>query len=87
MDKGLAGHLVSPYIRPLSLIFCSVTVNFLSIKGTDCRVAELGQVATRTGGEVTIVDPLTVTEEFGSILSNPVIATDVVTKIIVHNGM
>ncbi|XP_019853243.1 PREDICTED: circularly permutated Ras protein 1 isoform X3 [Amphimedon queenslandica] len=64
-----------------------VTVNFLSIKGTDCRVAELGQVATRTGGEVTIVDPLTVTEEFGSILSNPVIATDVVTKIIVHNGM
>ncbi|XP_003382887.1 PREDICTED: circularly permutated Ras protein 1-like [Amphimedon queenslandica] len=64
-----------------------VTVSLLTIKGTDCRVAELGQVATRTGGQVTIVDPLTVTEEFGSILSNPIIATDVVTKIIVHNGM
>ena len=70
-----------------SSLHCRVTVSLLSIKGSDCRVAELGQVATRTGGQVTIVDPLTVTEEFGSILSNPVIATDVVTKIIVHNEM
>ena len=50
-------------------------------------MVELGQVANRTGGQVTMVNPLTVTEEFGSILNNPVIATDVVSKIIVHHDM
>lgn len=64
-----------------------MTVSLLSIEGNDCRVVELGQVANRTGGQVTMVNPLTVTEEFGSILNNPVIATDVVSKIIVHHGM
>ena len=64
-----------------------MTVSLLSIEGSDCRVVELGQVANRTGGQVTMVNPLTVTEEFGSILNNPVIATDVVSKIIVHHDM
>lgn len=64
-----------------------MTVSLLSIKGSDCRVVELGQVATRTGGQVTVVNPLTVTEEFGSILNNPVIATDVMTKIVAHQEM
>ena len=30
----------------------SVTVSLVSIKGTDCRVMELGQVADKTGGQV-----------------------------------
>ena len=64
-----------------------VTMSLLKIKGGDCRAVELGQVAGRTGGHVTLVDPLTVTEEFGSILTNPVIATDVVSKVVLHQGL
>ena len=30
----------------------SVTVSLVSIKGTDCRIVELGQVADKTGGQV-----------------------------------
>ena len=36
---------------------------------------------------MTMVDPMTVTEEFGSILTNPVIATDVVSKVVLHQGL
>ena len=71
----------------LLLLLFRVTVSLVTIKGTDCRVAELGNVASRTGGQVTLVDPLTVVEEFTSILANPVLATDVITKIIIHKGL
>ena len=37
--------------------------------------------------QVTIVDPLNITKEFSSILANPVIATDVMTKIILHSDL
>jgi hypothetical protein len=36
---------------------------------------------------VTIVDPLNITKEFSTILANPVIATDVTTKIILHRDL
>jgi hypothetical protein len=65
----------------------NVTVSVVSIKGTDCRIVELGQVADKTGGQVTIVDPLNITTEFSTILANPVIATDVTTKIILHRDL
>ena len=65
----------------------SVIMSLLKIKGSDCRAVELGQVASRTGGHVTLVDPLTVTEEFGSILTNPVIAMNVVSKVVLHQRM
>ena len=65
----------------------SVSVSLVSIRGQECRAAEIGQVATRTGGHITIVDPLTVTEEFSSILANPVIATDTITRVVLHSGL
>ena len=59
----------------------------MGIRGQECRAAELGQVATRTGGSVTLVDPHTVTEEFTSILANPIIATDAISRVILHSGL
>ncbi|XP_065898859.1 circularly permutated Ras protein 1-like [Dysidea avara] len=64
-----------------------VVVSLVSIKGTECRVVELGQVASQTGGQVTIVDPLTLTQQFSTILANPIIATNVVTRLILHSGL
>ena len=37
--------------------------------------------------QVTVVNPLNITKEFSSILANPVIATDVTTKIILHRDL
>ena len=52
-------------------------MSVLSVKGTKCKMVELGQVADVTGGHVNIVDPLKLTQEFGTILSDPIIATNV----------
>lgn len=37
--------------------------------------------------QVNIVDPLKLTEEFGNILANPIIATRVVATFIIHKGL
>lgn len=62
-------------------------MSVISIKGTDCRLVELGKVADVTGGQVNIVDPLKLTQEFGTILSDPIIATNVQAILITHAGL
>jgi len=37
--------------------------------------------------QVNIVDPLKLTEEFGSILANPVIATNVTATLLLHKHL
>ena len=64
-----------------------VTVSLVTIKGVECRVLELGRVADATGGNVTLVDPLTVSFEFSNIVANPIIATNVECKLVLHNRL
>jgi len=40
-----------------------------------------------TNGIVNVVDPLKITQEFSSILSQPIIATHVNVKLVMHNGL
>ncbi len=61
-------------------------MSVISIKGTDCKMVELGKVADTTGGQVNIVDPLKLTQEFGTILSDPIIATNVKATFITYAG-
>ena len=68
-------------------VYRSVTVSLVTIKGVECRVLELGRVADTTGGNVTQVDPLTVSFEFSNIVANPIIATNVECKLILHNRL
>ena len=44
-------------------------------------------MAELTGGSVEKVDPEKLTENFANILSEPVIATKVVTKVKLHKGL
>ena len=64
-----------------------MTVSLVTIKGVECRVLELGGVADATGGNVTIVDPLKVSLEFSNIVANPIIATNVECKLVLHNKL
>ncbi|KAL5473515.1 hypothetical protein EMCRGX_G028006 [Ephydatia muelleri] len=73
-------------VGTVSLEKC-VTVSLLTIQGTNCRTANLGQVADKTRGECISVDPLSITKEVSDILSNPVIATNVKAKIILHKKL
>lgn len=64
-----------------------VSVSVITIKGTDCRLVELGKMADKTGGQVNIVDPLKLTQEFSTILANKIIATNVVATFILHKEL
>ncbi|XP_070541916.1 circularly permutated Ras protein 1-like [Ptychodera flava] len=64
-----------------------VTVSVLTLEGTDCRMVELGNIADKTGGQVSIVDPLKLKDQFGEILADPVIATNVTAKLRLHRGL
>jgi hypothetical protein len=60
-----------------------VSVNVITMQGTDCRLSLLGRVADKTNGTLNIVNPLNLGQQFKSILENRVIATNVTAKLIV----
>lgn len=65
-----------------------VTVNVITIKGGDESDLEtLSHVYKETGGEVNIVEPEELTKNFGNILENPVIATNVTVKVKLHKAL
>ncbi|XP_053396238.1 uncharacterized protein LOC123552632 [Mercenaria mercenaria] len=64
-----------------------VSISVITIKGTDCKLVEIGKMADKTGGQVNIVDPLKLTQEFSTILANKIIATNVVATFILHKEL
>ncbi|KNC53636.1 circularly permutated Ras protein 1 [Thecamonas trahens ATCC 50062] len=64
-----------------------VTVNVITIDGTDCSVENLGIVTDATSGTVDVVDPLELTSNFSSILAEPPVATAVEIVFLLHKGL
>lgn len=64
-----------------------LTVNIVSIIGDECNLDSLSKLAELTGGNVERVDPVSLTTNFASILSEPIIASNVVTKVKLHKGL
>mmetsp|Transcript_12684 Transcript_12684/g.19172 ORF Transcript_12684/g.19172 Transcript_12684/m.19172 type:complete len:810 (-) Transcript_12684:27-2456(-) len=63
------------------------SVSVLSIKGTDCKLENIGALADATGGSVNIVEPENLTKEFASILDEEVIATNTTVKVLAHRAI
>eukprot|EP01090_Pellita_catalonica_P016550 TRINITY_DN4766_c0_g1_i3.p2 TRINITY_DN4766_c0_g1~~TRINITY_DN4766_c0_g1_i3.p2 ORF type:complete len:236 (+),score=38.49 TRINITY_DN4766_c0_g1_i3:1538-2245(+) len=55
----------------------NTTLSLMSFKGSDCNIEALGEMATKTGGQVDIVDPASVHQNFYSMFSDDAIATSV----------
>mmetsp|Transcript_33344 Transcript_33344/g.83779 ORF Transcript_33344/g.83779 Transcript_33344/m.83779 type:complete len:826 (-) Transcript_33344:85-2562(-) len=64
-----------------------VSVSVVSIKGSDCRMENLGSVADASKGSVELVDPNNLTKEFASILEEKVVATRVTVDFHLHSGL
>jgi len=64
-----------------------VTMSVITIQGTDCKLVHLGKLADKTGGQVNIVDPLKLQEEFSNILKDPIIATKVKATFILYKDL
>eukprot|EP01129_Flabellula_baltica_P011097 TRINITY_DN4786_c0_g1_i2.p1 TRINITY_DN4786_c0_g1~~TRINITY_DN4786_c0_g1_i2.p1 ORF type:complete len:618 (+),score=146.75 TRINITY_DN4786_c0_g1_i2:353-2206(+) len=64
-----------------------VTVSIISIEGTTVNLEYIAKVATITNGMNDIVNPLSLAKNFNSLLENPVIATNVSVKMLLHHGL
>ena len=64
-----------------------LTINIISIIGDDCNLDALSKLAEMTNGEVERVNPIDLTNNFSNILSQPIIASNVVAKVKLHKGM
>jgi len=64
-----------------------LTINIVSIIGDECNLESLSKLADMTGGEVERVDPVSLTKNFSNILSNPIIASNVIAKVKLHKGL
>eukprot|EP00002_Diphylleia_rotans_P033061 TRINITY_DN69_c0_g1_i12.p1 TRINITY_DN69_c0_g1~~TRINITY_DN69_c0_g1_i12.p1 ORF type:complete len:615 (+),score=159.53 TRINITY_DN69_c0_g1_i12:58-1902(+) len=64
-----------------------VSVSVIGIEGSDCFMECIGKLADITGGYVNIVNPLNITTDFANILSDPLVATNVSIKLILHHGL
>jgi len=64
-----------------------LTINIVSIIGDECNLDSLSKLAEMTGGNVERVDPVSLTKNFANILSEPVIASNVVMKVKLHKGL
>jgi len=62
-------------------------VDVVSIRGDECDLENLGSLCEQTGGILTRVDPLGIQENFAGILQNPVLATNVHIKVLLHAGL
>lgn len=59
----------------------------MSIIGDECNLDTLSKLAELTGGNVDRVDPISLTTNFANILSQPIIASNVITKVKLHKGL
>lgn len=59
-----------------------VSVSIITIEGTDCKVSLLGKVTDKTSGSVEVVNPANLKQEFRSMLTKNIIATNVKAGII-----
>merc|ERR1719163_1500517 len=70
-----------------SAVAVGTVVDVISIIGQDADLENLGAVSEATGGTVTRVDPVGLQQDFAGILQNPVVATNVSVKVLLHAGM
>lgn len=62
-----------------------ITINVITVEGTDCKLAILGKLADITNGNLNIVNPMNLGEELKFILNNRIKATNVKVKLIVNH--
>jgi len=68
-------------------VTAGTVVDVISIVGQDADLENLGAMSEATGGTVTRVDPIGLQQDFAGILHNPVVATNVSVKVLLHAGM
>lgn len=64
-----------------------ISVNLVTVEGEDCNIESVSKVCEHTGGEVQMVNPANLKENFSSLFNRETIATNVEVRLKLHKGL
>ena len=64
-----------------------IIISVITIKGSECKVSELGKLADLTGGRVTRVNPEKVGKNFKKALEDQLVGIDVEIRVRLHDAL
>eukprot|EP00826_Nyctotherus_ovalis_P031528 TRINITY_DN2520_c0_g1_i21.p1 TRINITY_DN2520_c0_g1~~TRINITY_DN2520_c0_g1_i21.p1 ORF type:complete len:339 (+),score=86.56 TRINITY_DN2520_c0_g1_i21:137-1153(+) len=64
-----------------------VSISIISIVSAECNLSMISPLADLTGGDIVKVDPINLSSDFATILSENVIATNVEFRVKLHKGL
>lgn len=64
-----------------------VGVNLVTVEGEDCNIDTLSKVCESTGGEVQMVNPANMKDNFSSLFKKETLASNVEVKFKLHKGL
>lgn len=65
----------------------NITVNIITIKGEGCKLEAIGQLAEMTNGNIKIVNPEKLSDDFANVLKDEVVGLNVLVKVMLHKAM
>ena len=65
----------------------NVAVNIVTIKGESAKLEVLSKVVEATNGQMKVVNPEKISEDFANILKDEVVALNVETRIMLHKAL
>ena len=65
----------------------NITVNIMTIKGEGCKMEVIGKVAELTNGNMKVINPEKLADDFANVLKDEVVGLNVKTRIQLHKAM
>ena len=65
----------------------NITVNIVTIKGEGCKMEAIGKLAELTNGNVKVVNPEKLSDDFANVLKDEVVGLNVEVKVLLHRAM
>jgi hypothetical protein len=65
----------------------NITVSIITIKGEGCKIEAIGKLAEITNGNIKVVNPDKLSDDFANVLKDEVVGINVVVRVMLHQAM
>ena len=62
-------------------------MNIITIKGEGCKIEAIGQLAESTNGNIKVVNPEKLSDDFANVLKDEIVGLNVLVKVMLHKAM
>ena len=65
----------------------NIAVNIMTIKGEGCKMEVIGKLAEATNGNMKVVNPEKLSDDFANVMKDEVVGVNVTARIMLHKAM